>query len=190
VRTIPFESLTFQIGASDIIIVSTCSQAPIIRKSDVEKSTLQRTGSKRLFIDLSVPRNVAPEVSELCNTVVYDVDHLQNVVINNQKKRQRLMSDIDEIIRDYLYDYHNWLTSRNLGDIISKIRSSFKRINETELAVFKKVKKSKENDLLDYYGDHIAEKYARLLIRNVREVTHNGKREEYIKLLYSLFDFN
>ncbi|PKP08172.1 MAG: glutamyl-tRNA reductase [Bacteroidetes bacterium HGW-Bacteroidetes-4] len=190
IQAIPFVSLEAQLEYSDIIIVSTGSQLPLITQQMVEAVSKSRNNRKQLFIDLSVPRNVESGVSSVQNTIVYDVDDLQEVVKANQEKRRKLIGKIDSIIAEYLDEFNDWLTSRNLGVVIANIKTNFNTVNQSELEGFKRINKATENDLLDNYGTHITEKYTRLLIKNLKEVTNNGRKMEYIKMLNQLFDLN
>lgn len=190
VNAIPFEELEKQLVYSDIIIVSTGSQKPLITGDIVEDVIKSRQEKKQLYIDLSVPRNVSPDVSEIENTVVYDVDALQEVVVANQEKRKALIREIDQIISGYIDEYSDWLSVRNLSSVISTIKSNFLSVNEAELVGFKNVNKSNESELVEHYGTHITEKYTRLLIKNLKEVTDNGRNMEYVSVFNSLFELN
>lgn len=190
VKASSFDSLATLLHDSDIVIVSTGSQVPPINYEKVQGCKTFRNGETQLFIDLSVPRNVEPSVADIESTIVYDVDQLQEIVDANQEKRKKLVSEIEEIVNEYLQDFNDWLSARNLKGVIATLQSNFEMINQTELDGFKKVNKTGDNELLDHYASHIKEKYARLLIKNIKEVTHNGRKEEYVKLLNALFDLN
>ena len=190
VKATPFESLAMELEFSDIVIISTGSQVPLVDKKMVEWVSAKRNHQKQLFIDLSVPHNIDPTVSQIENVLVYDVDDLQEVVNANQERRKEIIGDIDSIIDEYIADYTDWLSARNLSHIISTIKSNFNAVNQIELEGFKKVNKTNGNDMLDHYGTHISEKYTRLLIKNLKEVTNNGRKMEYVKVLNSLFELS
>ncbi len=189
-KTSPFEEIGKQLEESDIVIVSTGSQVALINKEMVEKANKKREGKKQLFIDLSVPRNITADVGDVENVIIYDVDDLQEVVQANHSKRKKFIEDADVIIDEYMEDFNNWLSTRNLGEVIAAIKTNFSTINQSELAGFKKVNKTGENEIIDSYGSHITNKYVRLLIRNLKEVTGNGRKTEYVKVLHELFDLN
>ncbi|NOZ36427.1 MAG: glutamyl-tRNA reductase [Chlorobi bacterium] len=188
VKSIPFASLTSQLEFSDIIIVSTSSQKTLITKEIAENACLKRDNKKQLYIDLSVPRIVDNKVSSIENVIVFDVDDLQEVVNANQDKRKKLITDIDTMLEEYITEFNDWLSTRNLSSIISNIKTNFTSINKKELQGFKKINKADENHLLDNYSEFIAEKYSRVLIKNLREVTGNGRKVEYIKVLNKFFE--
>lgn len=191
VKSLPFHHLESQLEQSDIIIVSTGSQKALINKNMVEAISVARNHKKQLYIDLSVPRNVAHDVSDVDSILVYDVDDLQEIVDINQKKRKEIIHKAESIVDENIKDYSDWLSSRNLATIISTIKSNFTDVNKSELKGFKKINKTNGSSaIVEHYGDHITDKYTRLLIKNLKEVTNNGRKVEYIKMLNELFELN
>ncbi len=190
VSACPISNLEVELESSDIVIVSTGSQVPLVTEQMTERVSQKRDNRKLLFIDLSVPRNVSAGVSAIPNVLVYDVDQLEEVVNKNTEKRKKLITAIDAIIEDYIVEFSDWLSSRKLGEVISTIKTNFSAVNQIELEGFKKVNKTVKDNLLDNYGTHITEKYTRLLIKNLKEVTNNGRKTEYVKVLNSLFNLN
>jgi len=190
VQSIDINLLKNQLDHSDIIVIATGAQEPLITESIAQQSITNREGKKQLYIDLSVPRNVAREVSLVDNVTVFDVDDLQEVVDANQEKRKNLIKQMDSIMEEHLQDYSDWLATRNLGSLISAIKTNFSSVNQSELQGFKRINKANDVELIDNYGTHITEKYTRLLIKNLKEVTNNGRKMEYVKVLNDLFNLN
>ncbi|MFA5819406.1 MAG: hypothetical protein WC854_09030, partial [Bacteroidales bacterium] len=65
---------------------------------------------------------------------------------------------------------------------------NLKNIQQTELEGFKKYRKIKEHELIEQYSEHISEKYAQMFIKKLKQVTKNGKKPEYIKMINDLFE--
>lgn len=189
-EVISFERLEEGIAKCNIIIVATASQKNIINKKLVEKALKTRNSLPYVFIDYSVPRNVDPSVGELENVFVFNVDLLKGVINRNNHKREKLLTSAEKIILESAAEFTDWFDARNLKPVINQIRNHFSKINKTELAGFKKINKAEENVLLDLYGRHIAEKYIRLLTKNLKDVTRNGCSKEYVEMLYKLFDLS
>ena len=81
-----------------------------------------------------------------------------------------------------------WLNVKNLSPAIAKIRNNFHDINSTELQGFIKINSIKDTEIIENYAHHITEKYIRALIKNVRTVTENGRRTDYIEFVNELFE--
>lgn len=191
VNCLPIDSLQPQLSYSDIIIISTGSQKALITYEMAKLANNERKSKKQLYIDLSVPRNVDSNIANIENVIVHDVDHLQEVVIANQEKRKQVIKKAEGIVNEYINEFDTWMSTRNLSPIISAIKENFNSVNFCELEGFKKVNKTNgSTQLVEHYGTHITEKYTRLLIKNLKEVTDNGRKTEYIKVLNELFDIS
>jgi glutamyl-tRNA reductase len=52
------------------------------------------------LIDIAVPRNIAPDVNEVDNVFLYDIDDLQRVVDENLKGRMDQAAEADKIVAE------------------------------------------------------------------------------------------
>jgi glutamyl-tRNA reductase len=171
----------------DIILVATSSTKQLITSEMVERS-LQKNDSKKLFIDISVPRNICEKVGELPNVKLHTVDNLKEIVSATSSKRKDAIQDAKEIINIVKQEFYDWLNALELTPTILKIRRNFHKVNKSELEGFIKIKSVENSDVVSDYANHITEKYARLFIRNLKSVTDNGKKKEYIDFLNELFE--
>jgi glutamyl-tRNA reductase len=153
----------------------------------VEYAMMLRNNKPLFFIDLSVPRNIAHEVATVENVFVYDVDALNNIVENNFGKRRGEICAAEQIIEEVVSDFVKWMNSRNLIPTFQSISNCFQSIHRNELEGFKKNTKEIDYQKATEYGEHITNKLIRTMISNVRSITDNGKRQEYISLVNQLF---
>ncbi len=175
---------------NNIVISSTASKKPLITKAMVEYAMLIRNNKPLFFIDLSVPRNVAHEVAEIPNVFVYDVDTLTNIVEDTFGKRRGEICAAEQIIEEVVAEYITWVNSRNLIPTFQSISNCFQSIHKNELEGFKKNPKEIDYQKASEYGEHITNKLIRTMITNVRSITDNGKKQEYIQLVNELFAMN
>ena len=68
-----FDNLEQALIDADVVITSTASQGFILDKPTVAAALERRRDAPVFLIDISVPRNVAPDVNELENAYLYDV---------------------------------------------------------------------------------------------------------------------
>jgi len=172
---------------NNVVISSTASKKPLITKGMVEYAMLLRNNKPLFFIDLSVPRNIAHEVAEVPNVYVYDVDTLNNIVEDTFGKRRGEICAAEQIIEEVVNEYITWVNSRNLIPTFQSISSCFQNIHKSELEGFKKNPKEIDYQKASEYGEHITNKLIRTMISNVRAITDNGKRQEYIEMVNQLF---
>jgi glutamyl-tRNA reductase len=175
---VKLEELNIINNQAEIIFVASSSSVPLITKEDMSK-----TIGNKVLIDLSIPRNIAIDVDDLDNCRVFDIDDLQEIVSNNNKRRKGQVEHGMVIMQELESRFLNWLSSQKLNSTINTIHKHFHEINKKELKEYKKI--NKEN--IDSYGNHITNKYIRLLIKNIKEVSDNGKDKEAIKVLNKVF---
>jgi glutamyl-tRNA reductase len=51
-----------------------------------------------ILIDIAVPRDIAEDTQELENVYLYNIDHLEAIVRENSKLREKELAKCDEII--------------------------------------------------------------------------------------------
>ena len=58
----------------------------------------KRRNRPMFLIDIAVPRNIAPDVNEVDNVFLYDIDDLQGVVNANLREREKEARHAEGII--------------------------------------------------------------------------------------------
>ncbi|XP_054778291.1 glutamyl-tRNA reductase 2, chloroplastic-like [Prosopis cineraria] len=118
----------------DVILTCTASESPLFSKENVQKLPPVDQGmGRRLFIDISVPRNVEPCVSDLDTAQLYNVDDLQEVVESNKEDRLQKAAEAHEIILEELNKFEAWKDSLETVPTIKKFRSYVERIRASEM---------------------------------------------------------
>jgi len=185
-----FSNLEKLLVENNIVISSTASKKPLITKELVENIMKLRQNKPLFFVDLSVPRNIAHDVSEIDNVYVYDIDNLNNVITENFGKRRAEICAAEQIIDEGVIDFGNWIHTRSLVPTFQIISDYFQEINKNEIEGFIKCRKQTDDSKVTEYGEHFTNKLIRSIITNVRSITDNGKKQEYIKIVNQLFNLN
>src|ERR1043166_258863 len=85
-------ALESHLSSADIVICSTGAREFVITPEMAERARASRRNRPAFFIDISVPRNVDPEVGKLGNLFVFDGDDLEAVVASNIRGPSRRCS--------------------------------------------------------------------------------------------------
>ncbi len=170
---------------SSIVLVATNSQNYLLDKSMLKSMSPDK---KQLFIDLSVPRNIDPEIANLPNATLYAVDDLIEIVNSTTEQRNKAIDDAQIIINELVAEYMDWLTIRGLSPIFARIKDNFRKIHQSEVNDFAKINGIENGEIIENYGKHISDKYARLFIRNLRSMAQNGRSKESLEAINQLFD--
>ena len=133
----PFSATAIQIGdipmhlpKIDIIISATASQLPILGKGLFERSAIEHP----LFIaDLAVPRDIEPEVADLPNICLHNIDDLRNIINNNLSDRLTAAEQAESMIEMYAANYMRQLRIADASDMIRHYRNTMARHRDSEL---------------------------------------------------------
>jgi glutamyl-tRNA reductase len=92
-----------------------------------EQIVHRRKNKPIFFIDIAVPRDVDPQVNDIDNVFLYDIDDLQQVVDANMKGRLREASRAEEIIASEVRAFCDRMQSREVVPTIVELRDSMER---------------------------------------------------------------
>ena len=187
--TIPFESFEKYLHGYDIVMIATSSPSPLITAEMIRKTLHIRPNHKQVYIDLSVPRNIEKEVGEIPNIEVLGVDDLQEIVTQTTEKKKDSAEKAKIILDEVVADFNEWLASRSLRPAINTITSNFQTINHEELSTNRKLSTQEMQKMVDDYAQHLTQRYTRLLIKNLKDLTDNGKNIDSLKIINDLFKF-
>ncbi len=97
---IPFEFAPQHLADYDIVVCSTSAPQAIIARADVQAAMKKRRAQPLFFIDLALPRDVAPDVASLQNVFVYNLDDLARIAAENLAAREAEVSKARAIVRE------------------------------------------------------------------------------------------
>ncbi len=130
---IRFDQIGEYLADADIILTSTGAREPVITEPLVRQSLKKRKGRRMFFIDIAVPRDVAPEVNRLQDVYCFDIDDLQNVVTQNQQERQRQAEQAERIVEEEVLLVDRWFQSLSAVPVIRALRESYHEMGQQEL---------------------------------------------------------
>lgn len=186
-RMLPIEQLEQHLYLYDLVIVATGSNVPLVTKQMLEISAQSRKQALQIFIDISVPRNI--EESEHPNVQIHTIDALESVVNKNLDKRMGNVEAANEIINAVVAEFMDWKASRSLRPAIKNITRNIEHVASMEVKNYKKITCEEEMQQVSDYSDHLAKKMTRILIKNLKEITDNGKDTESLQVLEKLFTY-
>ncbi|PEN15208.1 glutamyl-tRNA reductase [Longibacter salinarum] len=119
------------VKSADFVIVATGAPEPVITSTDL---AMQNGGTSTLLVDISMPRNIDPGVSQLDGYTVFDLDDLQAYVEETEARRGAEIPRAREICADLMSDFVTWVFHQQaLQPAIQAIRNTFDAIREQEV---------------------------------------------------------
>ena len=113
---------------ADIVISSTASRRPLLRKDMIEAAVLERRHKPVFILDIAVPRDVEPEVGELEDVYLYSVDDLKSIIDDNIKSRREAVKQAEQIIDTEVAQFMDWVNSQDAVATIRALRNQAQRV--------------------------------------------------------------
>ncbi len=98
-KAVRFNRLKEELREADIVITATASPHLIIKKEMI--SEIMELRKKTLVImDLALPRDVNPEVNNVSNVILYNLDDLNSIIESNYKERKEEAKRAEKIVEE------------------------------------------------------------------------------------------
>jgi glutamyl-tRNA reductase len=132
-RAIRFDDYLSELTHADILVCSTGAQNYVLLKDQMQKVMKERKNRPVFLIDISVPRNIDPEINDLNNVYLYDVDDLKGVVDTNIIERQKEAKKAEDIIEEEIETFKKWLSSLDSVPTVIALREKAEAIKKEEV---------------------------------------------------------
>lgn len=133
---------------ADVIISATASPHYIFVRDELAEA-VKKQPKRRLFLDLAMPKDIDPLVSEVDGCVLRDIDYIRTLSRENNENRAKtitemepwLISQVDEIMKNIAFSRFN----REHGDVMAQLKMTdgaklvYKLKGQLEYEAFEKV---------------------------------------------------
>ncbi|MCB0461694.1 MAG: glutamyl-tRNA reductase [Flavobacteriaceae bacterium] len=131
-----YSDLQEEIANSDILIVATGAQQPTVNKAILQNK------KPLLILDLSIPKNVDANVSDLKNVTLVHLDYLSKITDSTLENRKLDIPKAEQIIEDVKGEFNQWLETRKFAPTIKALKS---KLNDFKIAEFDSQRKKLPN---------------------------------------------
>ena len=189
---VPFEELERYLELADVVIGSTAADQYVLTPTLVQHILRQRKYRPVFLIDMSVPRNFDPQINDLDNVYLYDIDDLGAVAHENIEERGKEAVKADIIIDEEVDGFSRWLASLDAVPTIVALRERFEAIRRVELektVVALRDLAPNEREALEAMTQAIINKILHAPIHHLKQ--HGQQREAmYVAAARQLFDID
>lgn len=130
---VPFERLEDDLHRADIVISSTAAPQPILGARHFQQALRRRGNAPIIVIDIAVPRNVEPDVKQLDNVYLYDVDDLRHVADANLEARRQEVDRAMQIVEAGVDQFWSWMQGLAAESTILSIAEGVHALRAREL---------------------------------------------------------
>jgi len=187
---VPFDEVPTALASVDIVITSTGSPEPIVRRDAVQRVMHGRRGRPLFFIDIAVPRDVEPVVDTLQDVYRYDIDDLKQVVDANIRERVREAQRAETLVER---EVAKFMTRTRDAEVIPTIVSLRERLEAIRVAEVQKAlarlpgANAETREAVDALSTALVNKILHTPITKLRESSRAGTGRSWMELVHELF---
>ncbi len=188
-KAYPIERLKEALKDADIILSSTSSKTPVLKKELIEEIMRQRKARPMLILDIAVPRDVEQEVEQILGVFLYNIDDLKKIVEINLKIREKEAIKAEKIILKMEKEFVKWWNVQDATPLIVSLRRKFYKIADEETKkTLKKHKFDPEFSLaLKQTVFSIINKLLHDPLSTIKEKANTEDKEEFFRTVKSIF---
>jgi glutamyl-tRNA reductase len=158
-----YGDLQTEIRNTDVLIVATGAQSPTISKE------LIYTKKPLLILDLSIPKNVSDNVTDLENVTVIHLDHLSQMTDDTLEKRKESIPQAEAIIEEVKDEFIKWLDTRKFAPVIKALKKKLKTMKDEELDFQSKKLSNFDSVQADIVSERIIQKITKQFANHLKD---------------------
>jgi glutamyl-tRNA reductase len=130
----PWTDLLPQLARADLVVSTTAAGAPIVALADFRREVGPRRQQRPLFVlDLAMPRDFDPAISDEIGTYLYSIDDLSSACARNRTAREKEVPRAEAIIADELQRFVADSRHRASAAVLSRLWEELERPKQAEL---------------------------------------------------------
>lgn len=163
-EAVEFSNLPVHLAEADIVICSTAATEHLITPAMAREALEMRRNRPAFFIDISVPRNIDPEVGTIPNLFIFDIDDLESVIASNVREREREAERAALIVESEVMQFQQALRTLDIGPTLGALRQKLQEIARNEL--------SRQRQRLGQLSPEQERAIEALLLSTVNKISH------------------
>jgi glutamyl-tRNA reductase len=132
-QAVEMPGLVEALGEVDIAITSTGAANFVLTPERVAAAMAARPARPLVVVDIAVPRDADPQIAQVANVSLVDIDGLRDVVDEKLESRREAIPHVEEIIAEYIERFSQWFRSRSALPVIAALTQKAEAIREAEI---------------------------------------------------------
>ncbi|MGA2368036.1 MAG: glutamyl-tRNA reductase [Dehalococcoidia bacterium] len=126
------DCLPQELSTADIVV--TCAGAPhrMLGTDQIEKAMQSREGRPIVIIDIALPRNVDPEVGNITNVSLRNIDDLTSIYETNREGRLNEIGMAEGIVEDEMMRLAAWWKALEVRPLVSALMAKAEEIRDRQ----------------------------------------------------------
>ena len=178
-----FSDLPSEIRTADVLIVATGAANPTVNKD------LLRTKNNLLILDLSVPQNVASDVTEIDGVSLVGIDQLSKITDDTLERRKQYIPQALAIIEEIQADFIEWLSNRKFAPVVAAVKAKLQSYKNEEIDFHsKKNQPVLDEKAIDLVSNRLIQKITKQIANHLKSA--NGDFDQSVAMLNDVFELN
>ncbi|NHM30500.1 glutamyl-tRNA reductase [Neobacillus terrae] len=185
------EELQRALAEADILISSTGSKDLVITKDMMANVEKMRKGKPLFMVDIAVPRDLDPNIGELENIFLYDIDDLEGIVEANLQERKKAAQQIMLMAEKEIVEFKQWIGTLGVVPVITALREKALAIqSETMESIERKIPNLSDRDrkVLNKHTKSIINQLLKDPILQAKELAARPDAENALDLFVKIFN--
>ena len=174
-----YSNLQEEINNSDILIVATGAQNPTVDKHCIQ------TKKPLLILDLSIPKNVNDNVTELDNVSLIHLDDLSQITDKTLEKRKQHIPVAEQIIKEVNTEFNDWLETRKFAPTIKALKLKLNDFKIAELDTQRKKISNFNEEQAEIISNNIIQKITNHFAHHLKD--DDISTDESLELIKKVF---
>lgn len=132
-QAVQFDALEETLADTDIVLASTAAPHAVLTRDAVAAAMRRRKNRPLFLIDLAVPRDIEPDVDDLENVYLYNIDDLQGVVAANLQERRQEVAKVEAMIEEHHHEFFRYFKTLDVVPLIKALRDQADAGSRTQL---------------------------------------------------------
>ncbi|MGC1379686.1 MAG: glutamyl-tRNA reductase [Candidatus Baltobacteraceae bacterium] len=132
-QAIEMPELLDGLAVADVVVASTGASHFVLDEERVGAAMARRPERPLFIVDIAVPRDADPAVTNIPNVSLVDIDGLKSVVDERLEVRREAIPAVEEIIEEYAQRFDTWYRSGTAVPVIATLTQKAEAIRAAEL---------------------------------------------------------
>ena len=121
----------------DVLLTSTGATSIMLEHADLEPIVAARGGRPLLVVDIAVPRDIDPSVTELPGVTLLDMHDLRRFAQAGVQEREREVREVERIVVDEVDRFVDARSGRAAAPLVAALHARAEELRQSELERFR-----------------------------------------------------
>lgn len=174
-----YADLQLEIQKADVLVVATGAQNPTVDKA------ILNLKKPLLILDLSIPKNVHENVTDIKNVTLVHMDHLSQMTDETLENRKKHIPAAEAIIEEIKEEFITWTKGRKFAPAIHALKAKLNSIKESELNTQRKKITNFDEEQAEIISNRIIQKITNHFANHLKD--ENTMVDESIEWIEKIF---